>query len=225
AYHGEAGEYLEDWSQYGTVEITFGAYGPDVARLDVPRHAPFLHHTRSLPGGVGVFVEIDGRGLGVPDVWLGRMLAPQFDGDGATVTLSLKGPEEWLSRIGAPLAGATAAPSASVVASAIQAAAVDTRLVMDAAGGTRWSRVPIDLAGESLWALMIACAEQRGEEFWLAPRPGRVLCDVAWRHPLDSPDHSGRVTLVHGENCTLASSALAVGLPLSEALGVASSYA
>lgn len=225
AYHGEAAEYIEDWAEYGTVEVTFSAYGPDVARIDVPRTAPFLHHTRSLPGGVGVFLEIDGRDFGVPDVWLGRMLAPQFDGDGAAVALSLKGPEEWLSRIGTPLSGATSAPSAAVVASAIQASRVQTHLVMDAASGSRWSRVPVDLSGESLWALMTALAEQRGEEFWLAPRSGRVLCDVAWRHPLDSPDRSGEVTLEHGENCTLSSSALAVGMPLSEAVGIASSYA
>lgn len=223
AYHGEAGEYIEDWPEYGVVELAFGLQGPDTARLEVPRTAPFLHHTRSLPGGVGVFVEVDARSLGVPDIWTGRLLAPQFDGDGAAVTLSLKGPEEWLSRIGVPLAGQSARPSADVARDALAACPAETWVRVPRAGtGTRWSRVPHDLTGQTLWALLAGLAETRGEEFTLTARPRRVMFDIAWRHPLDAPE--AEVTLDHGRNCTLSSSALNLGLPLQDAVGVALSY-
>jgi len=221
AYHGEAGDYIEDWPGLGVVEITFSQYGPDVAHVEAPRTARYLHHTRSMPGGVGVFVEVDGRGLGVPDVWTGRMQTPQFDGESPGIPLPLKGPEEWLSRIGVPLAGTTAAPSADIVRTAIDSARVPTWLRMGTGSPTRWSRVPFDLTGQTFWAIMTALAEQRGEEFWMAPRAGSVLFDVDWRHPLDAPDASGQVTLEHGYNCSLSSSALNAGLPLQDAVGVA----
>jgi len=228
AYHGEAGEYLEDWRGLGTVEITFALHGPDTARIETNRHAAYLHHTRSMPGGVGVFLEIDARslasGVGVPDIWTGRMVTPQFDGDGAAVALPLKGPEEWLSRIGVPLAGTVAAPSARVVRDALLQARAETWVRMGAGSPTRWARIPFDLSGQTYWALMTGLAEQRGEEFVLTPRPRSVLFDLDWRHPLDSPDASGEVTLRHGVNCTLSSSALNTGLPLQDAVGAALSY-
>lgn len=223
AYHGEAGEYLEDWPEYSVVEIAFGPHGPDTARVEVPRTAPFLHHSRSLPGGVGAFVEIDAASFGVPDVWTGRLLAPQFDGDGAGVTLSLKGPEEWLSRIGVPLAGQSARPAADVVRDALAACPAETWVRVPSAGsGTHWSRVPFDLTGQALWPLMTGLAETRGEEFTLTARPRRVMFDLSWRHPLDATEAD--VTLEHGRNCTLSSSALNLGLPLQDAVGVALSY-
>lgn len=222
AYHGEAGEYLEDWRGFGAVEVTFGPYGPTDARIEVDRHRSYLHHTRSMPGGVGVLLEIDGTGLGAP-LWSGRMVAPQFDGDGPAVALGLKGPEEWLSRIGVPMVGATARPAADIAREAIETCRVPTWIVPPPAGAsTRWSRVPVDLTGQTIWALLTALAEQRGEEFHLTPRPRSVYFDLDWRHPLDAPETD--VVLEHGRNCTLSSSALSTGLPLSDAVGVALSY-
>lgn len=222
AYHGEAGEYLEDWTGFGAVEITVGPYGPTDARIEVDRHRSYLHHSRSIPGGVGVLLEIDGTGLGAP-LWTGRMVAPQFDGDGPAVALGLKGPEEWLSRIGVPMVGATARPAADVAREAIETCRVPTWIVPPPLGAsTRWSRVPVDLSGQTIWALLTALAEQRGEEFHLIPRPRSVLFDLDWRHPLDAPEAD--VVLEHGRNCTLSSSALSTGLPLSDAVGVALSY-
>lgn len=222
AYHGEAGEYLEDWRGFGAVEVTFGPYGPTDARIEVDRHRPYLHHTRSMPGGVGVLLEIDGTGLGAP-LWTGRMVAPQFDGDGPAVALGLKGPEEWLSRIGVPMVGATARPAADIAREAIETCRVPTWIVPPPAGAsTRWSRIPVDLTGQTIWALLTALAEQRGEEFQLTPRPRSVYFDLDWRHPLDSPEAD--IVLEHGRNCTLSSSALSTGLPLSDAVGVALSY-
>jgi len=222
AYHGEAGEYIEDWSGFGVVEITVGPYGPTDARVEVSRHAPFLHHSRSMPGGVGVLLEIDGTGLGAP-LWTGRMVAPQFDGDGPAVAMGLKGPEEWLSRIGVPMVGATARPAADIAREAIESCRVPTWIIpLPVGASTRWSRVPVDLSGQTIWALLTALAEQRGEEFMLTPRPRSVYFDLDWRHPLDSPEAD--VVLEHGLNCTLSSSALNMGLPLSDAVGVALSY-
>lgn len=224
AYHGESGEPIEVWSEFGSVEVSFGPTGPDSARVDVPSTAPYLHHRRSMPSGVGVFLGIDGRAQGVPEVWAGRMLSPQFSGDAPSVGLGLKGPEEWLSGIGVPVQGSHTRPAAGIVQEAIQACPAQTWLAPTVQAVTALSSIPYETSGESLWALMTGLAEQRGEEFRLTARPGRVLFDVLWGHPLGAPDHSAEVVLVHGKNCTLSSSAMRTGLPLSELVGVALSY-
>lgn len=221
AYHGDAGEYLEDWRRFGAVEITVGLEGPRDARIEVDRHRPYLHHTRSMPGGVGVLLEIDGAGLGAP-LWTGRAVGHQFDGDGAAVGMGLRGPEEWLSRIGVPMVGATARPAPDISREAIETCRVPTWIVPGGGASTRWSRIPVDLSGQTIWALLAMLAEQRGEEFCLTPRPRQIAFDLDWRHPLDSPEAD--VVLEHGRNCTLSSSALNTGLPLSDAVGVALSY-
>lgn len=224
AYNGESGEPIEVWNEVGSVEVSFGQTGPDTAGVDVPRTAPYLHHRRSMPGGVGVFLEVDGRALGVPEVWTGRMLAPQFSGDAPSVGLGLKGPEEWLSGIGVPVQGSHTRPAAGIVQEAIQACPAQTWLAPTVQAVTALSSIPYETSGEAMWPLMTGLAEQRGEEFRLVARPGRVLFDVYWGHPLGAPDHSAEVMLVHGKNCTLSSSAIQSGLPLSELIGVALSY-
>ncbi len=224
AYHGESGEPLEVWTDFGSVEVSFSQAAPDSAKIDAPRTAPYLHHRRSMPGGVGVFLEVDGRALGAPEVWTGRMLSPQFSGDGETVGLNMKGPEEWLSRIGVPLQGRHTGPAAGIVQAAIQACPAQTWLAPTVQAVTALSSVPHETSGEALWPLMVGLAESRGEEFRLVARPGRVFFDVHWGHPLGAPDATADVVLVHGKNCTLSSSAVLAGLPLSELVGVALSY-
>lgn len=224
AYHGESGEPLEVWTDFGTVEVSFSRTGPDTAKIDVPRTAPYLHHRRSMPGGVGVFLEVDGRAMGAPDIWTGRLLSPQFSGDGETVSLSLKGPEEWLSRIGVPVVGRHTAPAAAIVQDAIQACPAATWLSERVQVGSGYAAIPHETSGEALWPLMSGLAEARGEEFRLVARPGTVLFDLHWGHPLGAVDASAEVVLVHGKNCSLSSSAILAGLPLSELVGVALSF-
>ncbi len=224
AYHGESGEPLEVWPDFGSVEVSFTQTVPDSAKIDVPRTAPYLHHRRSMPGGVGVLLEVDGRAQGAPEVWTGRMLAPQFSGDGDSVGLGLKGPEEWLSGIGVPLQGQHTRPAAGIVQEAIQSCPAETWLAPTVQAVTALSSIPYETSGEAMWPLMTGLAEQRGEEFRLVARPGRVLFDVHWGHPLGAPDATAAVVLVHGRNCTLSSSAIRAGLPLSELVGVALSF-
>lgn len=224
AYHGESGEPLETWDQFGSVEVSFTQTGPDSASIDVPCTAPYLHHRRSMPGGVGVFLEVDGRALGTPEVWTGRMLSPQFSGDGEAVGLSLNGPEEWLSSIGVPIQGRHTRPAAGIVQDAIQSCPAQTWLAPTVQAVTALASVPYETSGEAMWPLMVGLAEGRGEEFRLVVRPGRVFFDVHWGHPLGAPDATAEVVLVHGKNCTLSSSAIRAGLPLSELVGVALSY-
>jgi len=224
AYHGESGEPLGTWDLFGSVEVSFTQTGPDTAGIDVPSTAPYLHHRRSMPGGVGVFLEVDGRALGAPEVWTGRMLSPQFSGDGESASLSLKGPEEWLSRIGVPLQGQHTRPAALLVQDAIQSCPAQTWLAPTVQAVTALTSVPYETSGDALWPLMVGLAEGRGEEFRLVARPGCVFFDVHWGHPLGAPDASADVVLVHGKNCMLSSSAVLAGLPLSELVGVALSF-
>lgn len=223
-YHGESGEPLEEWTDFGVVEVSFALTGPDAAKIDVPRTAPYLHHRRSMPGGVGVFLEVDGRDLGAPDIWTGRLLSPQFSGDGETVGLSLKGPEEWLSRIGVPVVGRHTAPASAIVQGAIQSCPAQTWLAPTVQVGSGLAAIPYETSGEALWPLMVGLAEARGEEFRLVARRGEVYFDLHWGHPLGAVDASAEAILVHGKNCSLSSSAILAGLPLSELVGVALSF-
>lgn len=224
AYHGESGEPLEVWTDFGTVEVSFSQAGPDTAKIDVPATAPYLHHRRSMPGGVGIFLEVDGRALGAPEVWTGRLLSPQFSGDAESVSLSLKGPEEWLSRIGAPIQGMHLQPAAGIVQDVIQSSAAETWLAPTVQAVTALSSIPFETSGEALWPLMVGLAEARGEEFRLVARPGAVRYDLFWGHPLGASDATREVVLIHGRNCSLSSSAIRAGLPLSELVGVALSF-
>lgn len=223
-YHGESGEPLEEWTDFGVVEVSFTQAGADSAKIDAPRTAPYLHHRRSMPGGVGAFIEVDGREGGVPEVCTGRLLPTQFSGDGETVALNTKGPEEWLSRIGVPIMGRHTAPAAGIVQGAIQACPVQTWLAPIVQVGSGLAAIPYETSGEALWPLMTSLAEERGEEFRLVARPGSVLFDLHWGHPLGAPDATADVVLVHGKNCTLSSSSVVAGLPLSELVGVALSF-
>lgn len=224
-YHGESGQYLEDWTEELSVaEVTFGEHGPLSARVEVPATAEFLHHSRCFPAGVGGFLEIDARSLGVPEVWAGRVKIPQFGGEAAGETFEVVGPEEWLGVIGVPLQGPYTAPSADIVRDALAGSAAQTWVEMSADSPTTYVQIPYEAGGETHWKLMTGLAKQRGEEFYLSAMAGRVGYQLRWSHPLQAPDYSDRLTLVQDENCRLESSAMNLGLPLQDAVGVALSF-
>lgn len=223
SYHGESAEPLEAWTGFDAVELFFEAYGPETGRLVVPANAPFLHHTRSMPGGAGVFLEVDARDAGVPHVWTGRFQAPQFGGGSPSVSAQLAGPRSWLENVGVVGTGETAECASAAVRKALQAAKGPTYVRMDE-GGYTGMRAPVDLSGQALWPLITALATERGEEPQLEAQPGAVDYMLRWSHPLEAPDLSGRATLIDGRNCVLGQSAHALGAPLTELVATAQSW-
>lgn len=222
AYNGESAGYITDWTDFDGVEIAFDEHGPADARVTVPRCSTFLHHSQSAPGGVGAFVEVDATGLGVPDLWTGRLLAPQYSGDGPTVSLALKGPQEWLDKLGVPAAAAEVGTSADIVRDALAALPAPSWVRFDDRASAAGLVVADRTDARSMWGLMTDLATSRGETFFLTPASG-VDFLLTWGHPVASR-HVAGVTLAHGVNATMGQSASSFGLTLDELVGVAESY-
>jgi len=224
AYHGESAEFLESWDETDAVEIAFEGYGPETARVVVPRTAPFVHRSRSAPGGTGVFLEIDATGLGVPDVWTGRIEGGQYSGDGADWTAQVAGPRSWIEEIGVAEMGKTRECAAVLVRRAFEAASAPTYCRIDPQSGYVGVGADDTPGGGDLWALATDITAKRGEEVFLVADRGAVGYTLYVRHPLGSPDLSPYCTLRHGDNCTLSSSANNLKRPRAELVGVANSY-
>lgn len=219
-YHGESGQYIQDLTDLSVIEYTLGPNGNQNARVVVPSVGTQLHHTKLFPEGVGAFVRID-PSVPVPDPFIGRIEIPQFGGADTEVSLNLKGPEEWLSVIGVPLQATFNMPAAHLVRETLLASTAQTWVKFGTSSPSTLVSVPYQTSGTSIWGLMTDLAEMRNEEFYLYPDPQGIGFQLDWRHPLDSVDLSSTVVLEEGYNCALSSSAMNLGQPRDNAIGVA----
>lgn len=219
-YHGETGQYIQDLSDLVTVEYTLGPAGAQNARVVVPATGQQLHHTRLFPEGVGAFLRIE-PGVEAPEPFIGRLEIPQFGGNDTEVSLNLTGPEEWLSQVGAPLVAEFNLPAAYIVRDALQSATAQTWVEFGTQSPSTQVSIPYQTNGGPIWSLMTDLASTRNEEFYLHPKDAGVGFLLDWRHPVDSIDLSASVVLEQGVNCNLSSSAMNLGLPVDNAIGVA----
>lgn len=222
-YHGESGEPIDVWEDVDACEIVFEEYGPKSAKTGLVRGVPALHHSRLMPGGLGAFLEIDARGLGVPDVWLGRIDVPQI-GPGAIVPIGATGPESWLASVGVAPSAESAEPAAWTVRRSIQEARRPTWCRFDAGSAYLGVRTTAVASAQSLWAQIEAYRADRDELPLFIADAGRVRFTVRWAHPLAGSEVQGDVRLVDGENCTLTSSAVGAGMTRDELVAVARSW-
>lgn len=199
AYDGWSGQYLEDWCDISAVELVFDSHGPEQARLIAPATMPYWHHRRAMPGGRGVYLEIDARDWGLP-IWTGRLVNPQPSSGAAELSAQLAGPRTWLERYHAAVGNPTTEPASRIVYHALEQVrpSPPTRMLLEGAylgaGGRE------DLAARSLWELITNLAQNRGEWPYFTALPGVVEYNLEWRHPLGAPDLTGTVTLRDGDN-------------------------
>lgn len=182
-----------------------------------------LHHTKLFPEGVGAFIRIDPH-VPTPEPFIGRLEIPQFGGNDTDVSLNLSGPEEWLSVIGVPLQQTYNLPAADIVRETLLASTAQTWVQFGTSSPSTQVSIPYQVSGASIWDLMQNLASTRNEEFYLHPAQDGVGFLLDWRHPLDSIDLSHAVSLVQGQNCNLGTSAMNLGLPRDNAIGIAQSF-
>ena len=112
-FDGWSREPIGDWYDIGECELVYEMWGPETARIVAPARMPYWHRARSMPGGRGVYVQVDATDAGLP-LWTGRLTNPQAQGFGPDVSAELTGPREWLAKCSACCDRATtAAPSAA----------------------------------------------------------------------------------------------------------------
>lgn len=190
-YHGWTRRYLGDLVGLGAVEMSFDQHGPAEARIEGPRGLPQWTLDRIAPGARGVFIEIDARAIGIPDVWLGQATLPQ-DRPGSPVTIQCLGPESWLDKIGVAGQEIITRPAGAIIARELARLDVDSGLVIGDElhhGGVG----EFDLAGHSLWSLMTELEDARLERFCLKAIPGQARLRVAWRDRMDARDNTGYI--------------------------------
>lgn len=199
AFDGWSGQFIEDWYDLGAVELVFEMWGPETARIVAPRHLPFWDRQRCMPGGRGVYLQVDATDLGLP-LWTGRLTSPQPSSTSPDVSAELTGPREWLERYHTALAGPVPWPAATIARAALMANPPNPPLSYVEAGQHLGTPGDDDTAARPLWELLTTLAEGRGEWFYLTARPMVVAYDLHWWHPLAGDHRAGDVLLVNGVN-------------------------
>lgn len=198
-FDGWSGQPIGDWYDVGECELVYEMWGPETARIQAPARLPYWDRSRCMPGGRGVYVQVDATDMGLP-LWTGRLTAPQASSTSPDVSAELTGPREWLDRYHTALAARVPWPAATIARAALLANPPSPPLRFADTSPHLGLGGDDDTAARPLWELLTTLAEGRGEWFYLVARPWEVAYDLHWRHPLGGDDHSGDVLLVNGVN-------------------------
>ena len=197
SYDGIAASAIGEIAGFTEVEIAFDEFGPAEATVNLPRSSGHLAAGQLFPGGIGAYYEIDAREMGVPDVWLGRVVTPQAGSQRATCTLRCEGPRAWLDQETVGGFWRVSGSAADIMGAAIKSHPTPLRVTVG-----RLARGPaaeIQAGGQTVWGLAETLAKDRGESFGLTATPGRVALVLDWytvpdRRALD-------IDLREGVNC------------------------
>lgn len=219
AYDGISAAPLGEITGLGEVEIAFDLTGPAEATVNLPRNSSHLAAAQLFPGGRGVYYEIDARGMGVPEVWLGRVLNPQASSRRPTCTLRCGGPDSWLDQetVGGyrRITGAAADIMRAVLESH------PTPLRVRSGRLDRGAAAEIQAGGQTVWGLAKSLADDRGESFCLTAVPGQVTFVMDWH---TAPDRrSLDIELREGINCEW-DLAYDLNPPLADLIALGDSY-
>lgn len=209
------------------MDISFDRYGPTSASITLARGSADAHHSVIMPDGDGALLEVDARGLGVPDVWLGQCESVDEDVTHAAAEgafpVSVAGPWAWLDDIGIHDYPARTAPAGQIVADVIGASTAAHRLRL----GTNIHRgAPIEYSasGASIGSMLTDLAGITWEYPYLTALPGQGRLTLDWFDPLSVPDAREHVTLLPGHNCTEVKLTSKLRRTAAEVVGVARSY-
>lgn len=228
AYHGVSFEPLGEWTGCTAVSIAYDENGPASADITLPRNSMHLRAKNIAPGGIGVILEIDARdigadassrAIGIPDVWLGRASTVSASSQGGTCTVGCVGPSSWLDKM--TIARQSTRESAGAIAKRLleqyPGGRVSAGAMYYGPGGDA------ALGGGSLWSVLSGLANDRGETFTLTAVPGQARLVLNWKHPLQSDDRTGSVTLIEGTNAEWDTT-YQLDMTVPELLGVAESF-
>ena len=199
AFDGWSGQFVEDWYDLGAVELVYEMWGPETARLAGSRRLPFWDRQRCMPGGRGVYLQVDPTDQGLP-LWTGRLTKPQPSSTSPEVSAEVTGPREWVDRYHTALATRVPWPAATIMRQALAASPPNPPLRFSDSFMHLGLGGDDDTAARPMWELMTTLATGRGEWFYLVARPWEVAYDLHWRHPLGGDNRAGDVLLVNGVN-------------------------
>ena len=197
SYDGIAAAPIGEIVGFTEVEIAFDEFGPAEATVNLPRGSGHLTAGQLFPGGVGAYYEIDAREMGVPDVWLGRVVTPQAGSQRPTCTLRCEGPRAWLDQETVGGYWRVAGAAADIMRAAIESHPAPLRITLGRLA--RGSAAEIQAGGQTVWGLAEGLAKDRGESYCLVAIPGRVALVMEW---YTAPDRRILdIELREGVNC------------------------
>lgn len=196
AYAHSSGAMTRTWQDLAPFDIAFGAAGPMASTITHDSGAAAVTLSALIPDGNPILLEVDARQLGVPDVWLGRATQWSEDVTAGTFTVSLAGPESWLSQLGIQSMSLRRDAAGSLVREIVAQHPGPHRLEIGTIN--RGAIVETQLSGSSLWSMMQDLASRTGEEPVLTALPGEARLRLDWRDPFDVPDARRAVTLIEG---------------------------
>lgn len=218
---------LRDVAQWQVVTISVDRFGPTQASITLRRGSDDAHHSALLPDGDGALLEVDARGLGLPDVWLGQCESVDEDVTHAAAEgafpVSVAGPWAWLEDIGIHDYPMRTAPAGQIVSDIVGGHTGAHRLRLGASIH-RGAPVAYSAAGGSIGSVLKDLAGITWEYPYLTALPGTGRLQLDWFDPLSVPDARQTVTLLPGRNCTEVKLATKLRRTAAEVVGVARSY-
>lgn len=199
AFDGWSGQYIETWYDFSSVELVYEMYGPEQARITAPAAMAYWHHQRCMPGGRGVYLQFDPRGVGLP-IWTGRLTNPQPSGGSLDCSAQIVGPREWMDDYHTALGNPSLAPASKVMRDVLETAGVNPPVRFDYERAHRGPAIKADLAGKSVWETIDGLVRERGEWAVMVAQEGTPEYRLEWRHALGGDNLTGLVTLEHGVN-------------------------
>lgn len=197
---------VDEWINPTGCEIAFGVHGPEQATVTLPLRTatgalnPALSYRRLMPGNQGVLVEIDARGLGIEDVWLGQALRIPRGSQKAALEVACEGPHSWLGRETVPARVAFDGSAGAVFAELIASHPNPLRLRLGDVD--RGGPVKVSLTGASLWEAITSLEEMTLGRAHFTALPGGARLVADWRDQLaERDDGRGLVVLEEGVNC------------------------
>lgn len=197
SYDGIGASPIGEITGFTEVEIAFDEFGPAEATVNLPRASGHLAAGQLFPGGIGAYYEIDAREMGVPEVWLGRVVTPQAGSQRATCTLRCEGPKAWLDQETVGGYWRVAGAAADIMRAAIQSHPTPLRIKVGRFA--RGTAAEVQAGGQTVWGLAEGLAKDRGESFGLSAIPGSVVLIMDW---YTAPDRRVLdIELREGVNC------------------------
>lgn len=205
-YDAATGAPVDEWINPVACDFTFGEHGPEQATVTLPARTdtgalnPALSHRRIMPGNRGVLVEIDARGLGIEDVWLGRSKRWPRGSQKPTVEVGCEGPHSWLSRETAPARVAFDGAAGRVFTDLLASHPNNLRLTLGEVDDG--PPVRLTLSGASLWDAISDLEGMTLGRAHFTALPGLARLVARWRDQLALRDDGrGMVVLEEGFNC------------------------
>ena len=195
---GPDGRFLDSLTDWDDLELSWNLRGPEAGQVSMAVASVRAQKGAIRADNIGAYIVADASDVGVSEPWVGRIETVPGSSSSPQGTLGMRGPESWLDRRTVAAQKITSGTSVAVLADVIAGHPVDLRLSM---GQVRYRGAvgQVDLAGQTVWALMGELEDMRGCQVRLRGRMDATLA-VEVHDPAGALDLSSAVTLSEGRN-------------------------